>query len=101
MKKITAILMLAALFFSCKNQTAMTPTEVQEKLKQTMTAFLYNRINNDSSIVHYRILSVAYFANHTEYLCEFKVRMLERNLDTIGVMSANITKDFAKVYRKQ
>ena len=101
MKKIFAMLLPAALLFSCTHHTSLTPAEVQEKLKQTMTAFLYKRINNDSSVVHYRILSVAYFANPKEYLCEFKVRMQERNLDTVGVMSATITKDFAKVYRKQ
>ena len=101
MKKITAILLPATLFFSCKYQTAMAPGEVEEKLKQTMTAFLYKGINNDSSIVHFRVLSVVYFPNPKVYLCEFKVRMQERNLDTVGVMSATITKDFAKVYRKQ
>jgi len=101
MKKITAILLLTSIVFSCKYNTAVPEAELQEKLKQTMTDFLYKSINNDSSVVQYRVLSVAYFANPKNYLCEFKVRMHERNFDTVGVMSATITKDFTKVYRKQ
>jgi len=105
MKKMTAILLLAGVAFACRYSNASAQNELKDKLKERMTIFLYksNKFYNnntiDSSIVKFNVLDVTYFENPNNYACEFKVRMRERNLDTIGIMGASITKDFTKVYR--
>lgn len=102
MKKLTALLLFTSLVFACRHQTADTPEEVKLKLKKTMTNFLYKGINNDSTHVKYQVLDVVYFddVKKDEYVCEFDVRMKERNLDTTGKMSARISRDMTRVFRR-
>jgi len=106
MKKITAIILLASVAFACRYSTSPAENELKDKLKDRMTIFLYesNKLytNNtiDSSTSKFNVLDVTYFADAGFYACTFKVHLHERNLDTTGVMRANITNDFTKVVRK-
>lgn len=100
MKKITAILLFTTLAFACKYNTEKPKDELKAKLMKTMNDFLYKSINNDSSLVKYRVLDVVYFEAPTMYDCVFKVNMKQRNLDTTGNMEARITKDMTKVVRR-
>jgi hypothetical protein len=114
-------IMAFALLFSCKAKNSQADTE--NTLKSTMQTYLYNAINNDSSKVKYRVLSVIYYDDKDKYICEFKVNLKvkpgvgdttgirkegitdnyhpERNrqVDTTGIMKADISKDFKKVTR--
>ena len=99
MRKITAILLLS-LAFACKYHGSNAPEELREKLKKTMTDFLYKNNHVDSADVKYDILEVVYYENPTDYVCEFKVHMKEGSLDTTGMMSARITKDMSHVLRR-
>src|SRR4051794_9692219 len=76
-----------------------SPEELNTRLKSTMTDFLYKGVNYDSSKVKYRVQDVAYYIDKDYYDCEFKVLMSVNGKDTIGGMSAKISKDFRKVLR--
>ncbi|HTQ66301.1 MAG TPA: hypothetical protein VMI12_16025 [Puia sp.] len=94
------ILIIIALFVAgigC--QRKMTYEETETQLKKAMSAHLYNSVKNDSSKVKFYIKEVTFFEDKDFFDCQFKVQMLERNLDTTGIMTARITKDFSKVYR--
>ena len=97
MRKIIAILLIAACAFACRYQTP--ENEIKEHLKRKMTDLLYQGKNNDSSITKYNILDVTYFSNPDNYFCKFKVHMHENNLDTTGIMTARISRDFSKINR--
>jgi hypothetical protein len=47
----------------------------------------------------FKVKEVIFFAEKNRYLCEFKVNMKTATLDTIGIMKANISKDFKEVER--
>lgn len=91
--------MLLLLVFAC--QTKPTPNDVETRLKKTMSAFLYEKINNDSSAVKFEVKEVSYFADKDFYECEFRVKMTRAGHDTTDMMSARIAKDFSKVVRKE
>ncbi|HWB28315.1 MAG TPA: hypothetical protein VG738_22740 [Chitinophagaceae bacterium] len=99
MRKITAVLLLS-IFFACKYKPAETSAELRERLKKTMADFLYKNNHVDSGEVKYDVLDVVYYENPGDYVCEFKVHMHERNLDTTGMMSARISKDMTHVFRR-
>jgi hypothetical protein len=99
MKKICAILLLC-FAIACRYKPADTTADLREKLKRTMTEFLYKGIKNDSSVVKFQVTEVVYYENPGDYVCEFKVHMRERNLDTTGMMSARISKDMSHVFRR-
>ena len=91
-------IVFSVLIFSCRAHDT-TRAEVENDLKTAMQTFLYNKVGNDSANVKYRVLDVTYFEENDKYLCEFKVHMIEKMLDTTGIMKANISKDFKKVDR--
>jgi hypothetical protein len=99
MKKMIAILLLTSTTFGCQYDRQDSVDGLKEKLKKTMTDFLYTGVKGDSSVVKYRVLDVNYYAAPSVYDCEFKVNMKERNLDTIGIMKARVFKDWSKVER--
>jgi len=79
--------------------TRPKPEEVESRLKRTMSEFLYQSVNNDSSKVKFEVKQVIYFADKEFYECEFKVKMLQAGHDTIAGMKARVAKDFSKVVR--
>ena len=93
-------IVFSMLMFSCMAHDT-TRAEIENDLKMAMQKHLYDRVNNDSTNVKYRVLDVTYFEENDKYLCEFKVHMIEKMLDTTGIMKANISKDFKKVVRLQ
>jgi hypothetical protein len=100
--RMKSILLLAVflVMFACKHAT--TRNEVERKLKKSMTEYLYNSVNNDSSQVKFNVLNVIFFEEKNIYRCEFDVQMTRPNgRDTTGTMSADISKDFKKVSRKR
>jgi hypothetical protein len=74
--------------------------KVASRLKTTMQEYLYKEVNNDSSKVKYHVNEVYYFETNKIYLCEFNVRVVSAKLDTTGIMTADISKDFLTVKRK-
>lgn len=93
---ITVAMLLA---FACKPKPA--PADVENRLKRTMSSFLYEKVHYDSSAVRFAVQEVTYFADADFYECEFRVRMISGGLDTTNTMRARIAKDFSKVVRKE
>lgn len=96
MKTRALILSLIFLAFACKAKDS-----VEEDLKNTMQAYLYKEIKNDSSNVKYRVQDVIFYDDKERslYVCEFTVNLKEKLFDTTGKMKANISKDFQEVKR--
>jgi hypothetical protein len=46
------------------------------------------------------VLDVNYWEDKDLYMCEFKVRLVQKGKDTIGVMIASVSKDMTIVKRK-
>ena len=82
----------------CKR--ALTRQEKEERLKKAMTTYLYQKINNDSTHVKFRVENVTFFEENTLYDCEFNVHLIRDNHDTSGIMTATISKSFKTVKRK-
>jgi hypothetical protein len=96
-KKIS-VLFFVMILFACNRN--LSPEELRAKLKSTMTDFLYKGVSYDSSKVKYRVEDVIYYIDKDYYDCEFKVFMsVNGGKDTLGGMSAKISKDFTKVLR--
>ena len=92
--RLTLVLMLAA---GCKERE-LTYEQVEKKLIKTMNDYLNE--NRDGK-VEFAVKEVVFFPEKSRYLCEFRVNMKTGNLDTIGVMKANISKDFKDIERTQ
>ena len=95
-----AIGLIFFLAVGCRRR--MSPDEVRSELKQTWLKYLEKDPHFDPSRIHIKVLNVIYFEDKKVYNCQFKVSMKwpERGLDTVGIMTGNITKDFDSVYRK-
>lgn len=92
-------LLCLSLSFAFACGTTPKPAEIETRLKRTMSEFLYQSVNNDSSKVKFKVKQVIYFADKEFYECEFKVQMLQAGHDTIAGMKARVAKDFSKVVR--
>jgi hypothetical protein len=92
------LLLTVLCFFACVRRS--TPSEVENNLKSAMIRFLEN--GKDTNKVKFRATKVTYFEDRVYYDCEFQVQMLvpEKNIDTVGYMTALISKDFETVKRK-
>ena len=97
MKKIVACLMVL-LTVACAQKPVAN--DLENRLKRTMSSFLYETVNYDSSKVKFLVKDVLYFADKDFYECEFHVQMLQQGHDTTDLMRARIAKDFSKVVRK-
>ena len=98
--RILLISAMVLLCFSCRRK--LNPEEVKKELANAMLSNLWNDHQKDTTNVKYEILKVTYFAERTFYRCEYKVHMhiLTTGYDTIGTMTASISKDFKIVKRK-
>jgi hypothetical protein len=83
---------------SCVRKTSTTALE--NSLKEAMARSLNTDPDIDSTKVKFTVLEVSYFEEKNTYACEFKVNMKTPKIDTTGMMSANISKDFVKILRK-
>ena len=98
MKKIVSCIIIVFFFFACSQKP--TAADLENRLKKTMSAFLYQSVQNDSSKVKFLVKDVLYFADKDFYECEFHVQMQQQGHDTTDLMRARIAKDFSKVVRK-
>ena len=74
--------------------------DIDTGLKAAMTRSLNSDKNIDTSKVKFTVLDVTYFEEKETFACEFKVNMKTPNMDTTGMMSANISKDYTRIFRK-
>ena len=95
LRVITASLFI--ILFSCKAKDSAV--DVSNNLQTAMQTYLYSKINNDSTNVHYKVEDVTYFEDKDKFICEFKVHLKANLFDTTGIMKANVSKDFKKVER--
>jgi hypothetical protein len=90
------------LMTSCIKKSS--PKEVQDNLKTAMELYLNHQPRIDTSRVKFKVLEVTYFEAPKGYICEFRVNMKEKTpdllRDTVGMMNANISKDFRDVTRR-
>jgi len=90
------------LLFSCLKK--ISKKDIEENLKAAMSMSLNHRPGIDTSRVKFYVTEVAYFEDKSAYLCQFKVDMKEKTndqiKDTTGFMSADISKDFKTVSRR-
>lgn len=92
------ILILFATIFSCSQKA--TPEEVEKALKKSMQEHLENSSEAKVSNAKYEVQEVTYFPGKEYFECEFKVHMKTDTKDTVGVMKAQVTRDFSKVIRR-
>jgi uncharacterized protein YkuJ len=99
---VLVLIMSGILLFSCLKKTGKK--DVEENLKTAMGLYLNRQPRLDTSRTKFKVLEVTYFEDKMAYLCEFKVNMKQKEnkqiKDTIGMMAANISKDFKTVSRK-
>src|SRR5882757_1954137 len=78
--------------------------QTEENLKTAMDLYLNHNPKVDTSRVRFKTLEVSYYEAKMGYICDFKVNMKEKRdttiLDTTGMMSANVSKDFRDVSRR-
>ena len=98
----TWLFLFVILMFSCKKKNDRKEQEAD--LKTAMELSLNHQPRIDTSLVHFKVLEVSFFEGKKAFNCEFKVNMKQklpdRLVDTIGYMSADISKDFKTVNRK-
>lgn len=99
MRYLTALSFVVLIAFACKQKVLSGP-ELEDKLIKTMQAYLDKEAHPG---VKYKVKDVNYFADKDKklYNCEFHVNMKVQNVDTTGLMTANIPNDFSNVERKQ
>jgi hypothetical protein len=99
MKYFFAVMLSLSLGISCK-QKELSGQQLDNRLIATMQDYLNKTAKPGATYV---VKDVTYFIDKTkkEYNCEFHVNMRVANIDTTGIMAANIPNDFSKVIRKQ
>jgi len=96
------ILFLFLLLFSIGCRRAHSRLEVEKELTKAMLTFLWSDNHNDTSNIKFQILDVNYFEDRAFFECEYKVHMhiVPTGFDTVGMMTARVSKDFTTVKRK-
>ena len=97
MKYLLGLALMLTLAAGCK-QKELSYEQVEKKLMKTMNEYLNKERDGK---VEFDVKEVVFFPAKSVYLCEFKVNMKTAKLDTLGLMKANISKDFKKVERTQ
>ncbi len=96
-----AIFYMIFLFSCIKKQSR---SELESNLKTAMELYLNHQATIDTARVKFKVLEVSFFEAKMGYICEFKVNMLEKTnsmvKDTTGIMTANVSKDFKEVSRR-
>jgi len=101
MRPFFSLLIFLTVAIACKQKVISGP-ELEKKLMKTMQDYLEETGKKDAV---YKVQDVIYYADQERklYLCEFRVNVKasDVNLDTTGIMRADIPNDFSKVMRKQ
>lgn len=98
MKAIAISSLIFLMGISCvKNRN---PRQTQDNLEAAMDKYLASE--KDTHEYKFKVLDVLFFEDKKDYKCEYKVRMttVKTGKDTVGVMTADVSKDFEKVKRK-
>jgi hypothetical protein len=97
MRKIIIAAVLLALSACARKEN---PADIQARLKEAMSKFLQS--GRDTSKVKFQVLDVYYYEDQTFFECEYKVRMQvpATHVDTVGRMTARVSRDFQTVKRK-
>ncbi len=102
--RVVIISLLGLFFFISCIKKDNAETDLEENLKTAMDLSLNHHPRIDTARVKFKVLEVAYYEAKNGYICDFKVNMKERRdgqlNDTTGMMSANISKDFKDVTRR-
>jgi uncharacterized protein YpmS len=99
-KFICLVFMVTLLMVNNACVRKISTTELEANLKAAMARSLNTDPDIDSTKVKFTVLEVSYYEEKNTYACEFKVNMKTPNVDTTGMMSANISKNFVKILRK-
>jgi hypothetical protein len=100
--KINKIAIGCILLAALGCQRKMSREDIGDELKKAMQIYLEKSPHFDPGHDTITILTVNYFEDKMDYICEFKVRMKipSIGLDTVGMMTGKVSKDFSTVYRK-
>jgi hypothetical protein len=84
---------------ACRRKAA--PDNVPAELKKAMLSYLEKQPNYDSTRVRFEVRDVYFYNDTALYRCQFKVRMIipSKGIDTIGMMTGTVSKDFSVVHR--
>lgn len=91
------LIMLLAGLFSCGPRFS-TEAELESKLMETMQEHL--RLSARQGVT-FTVKEVIWAEKSKDYFCEFRVRMQDGSKDTVGTMTALVSKDFKTVERSQ
>ena len=94
------VLTVAVLLISTSCARKTSTADLEANLKAAMARSLNSDPDIDSTKVKFTVLGVSYYEEKNTYACEFKVNMKTPNIDTTGMMSANVSKDFVHILRK-
>jgi hypothetical protein len=97
MKYLFGLLLTLMLAAGC-GEKQLSYEQVEKKLMETMQEYLNEQREGKAQ---FTVKEVIFFPEKSRYLCEFRVNMKTGNLDTIGVMKANISRNFKDVERTQ
>jgi hypothetical protein len=99
-RNVAAIGCILIFVISCARK--IPPADLPTSLKSAWFSYLKHQPNYDSTRVRFEVKEVYYFADTAAYLCRFKVRMQvpSKNIDTVGMMSGTVSKDFTVVRRQ-
>ena len=97
MRYFFSLVFLVVLAAGCKEKR-LSPAQLENKLMKTMNNYLDK---NGNANVKFTVKSVVFYPEKDFYLCEFRVNMQGNTIDTIGTMTATISKDFNTVKRRQ
>ena len=95
MKYLFGLAIMLVVVTGCRERQ-LSYEEVEKKLMKSMNEYLNKQREGKAE---FTVKEVIFFAEKNRYLCEFKVNMKTAALDTIGIMKANISKDFKEVER--
>ncbi len=95
MKYLFGLAFAVMLAAGCREKE-LTYEQVEKKLIKTMNDYL-NKSREGKA--EFTVKEVVFFPEKSRYLCEFRVKMKTGNLDTLGIMKANISKNFKEVER--
>lgn len=90
------------MIFALSCARKIPPVDVPASLKSAWLTYLKHQPNYDSTRVRFEVKDVYFFPDTAAYICRFKVRMQvpSKNIDTVGMMSGTVSKDFTVVHRK-
>ena len=101
MRPFFPLIILLTVAIACK-QKVISGAELEKKLIKTMQDYLEETGKKDAA---YKVQDVVFYTDKERklYICEFhvNVKASDVNVDTTGIMRADIPNDFSKVMRKQ